>query len=189
MSRQFWQELLVWATADGTSVANLTTETIIFPNVAIPGNYMQDGRALRLTAMGRISWTTGAPTIRFRLRWGGISGTPIMWDTDTMKVTGVGVTAAAWKLDICVQTRANGATGTLFTMGEAWLSSGAEPQIGVATGLPASGIYGSAGRLSPAATTHDLTTDPTQLSLTGQWSAASASNTLTGHIYVIESLN
>jgi hypothetical protein len=34
----------------------------------------------------------------------------------------------------------------------------------------------------------DLTAD-TALSLTADWSAASASNTLTGHIYTVEGLN
>ena len=44
MSRQYWSETLSWATADGTAVNTTTTETIIFPNVTIPANYMQDGR-------------------------------------------------------------------------------------------------------------------------------------------------
>jgi len=48
MSRQAWNETLAWATADGTAVHTTTTETILFPNVTIPANYMQDGRALRL---------------------------------------------------------------------------------------------------------------------------------------------
>ena len=64
MSRQFWQELLAWATSDGTAVANTTTETIIFPNVTVPANYMQDGRVLRLEAFGRLS-TTGTPTVTY----------------------------------------------------------------------------------------------------------------------------
>jgi hypothetical protein len=41
---------------------------------------------------------------------------------------------------------------------------------------------------APAAVTVDLTAD-TALSLTADWSAASASNTLTGMFYTIEALN
>lgn len=69
MSRQFWSELLAWATADGTAVNTTTTETIIFPNVTIPANYMQDGRVLRLTVMGR--WgnvITAVPTFIWAIR-------------------------------------------------------------------------------------------------------------------------
>jgi len=72
MSRQFWQEALWWAVTDGTAVANTTTETIVFPNVTVPANYMADGRALVVKAYGKLS-TTVTPTIIFGLRWGGVS--------------------------------------------------------------------------------------------------------------------
>jgi hypothetical protein len=52
MSRQFWNETLTWAVANGVAVANTTTETILFPSVTIPANFLQDGRVLRLTAQG-----------------------------------------------------------------------------------------------------------------------------------------
>lgn len=184
MSRQFWQETLFWATADGTAVANTTTETIVFPNVTIPASYMQDGRVLRINAAGRYS-TTATPTIRLRLRWGGVAGT-VIWDSGT--ITTATVTAALWQVRIMVQTRSNGATGTLFAIGEASIGSAAAPTVGSATGAMADGIFGSAGDDTPAAVTVDLTAD-TALSLTATWSAASASNTATGHIYVGESLN
>ena len=184
MSRQFWQEAIFWATADGTAIANTTTETIIFPNITIPANYMADGRVVRLTGAGRLS-TTATPTIRYRLRWGGVSGT-VLWDSGT--ITNATVTAALWKLEIMIQTRSNGATGTLFCMGDCFVGGAAAPSVGSATGAPAVGIFGSAGDDTPAAVTVDLTAD-TALSLTATWGAASASNTLTGHIYAGESLN
>lgn len=184
MSRQFWSEALAWATADGTAVANTTTETIVFPNITIPANYMQDGRILRLTAYGRLS-TTGTPTIRFRVRWGGVSGT-LLWDSGT--ITTATVTAALWKTELLIQTRTNGATGTLFAIGDQVIGSAAAPTVGSATGAPAFGIYGSAGDDTPAAVTVDLTAD-TALSITTTWSAASASNTETGHVYLAEGLN
>jgi hypothetical protein len=52
MSRQTWQEAVSWAVASGTAIAASTTETILFPNVTIPANYMADGRLLRLRAFG-----------------------------------------------------------------------------------------------------------------------------------------
>lgn len=184
MSRQFWQESIFWTTADGTAIANTTTETIIFPNITIPANYMADGRVIRLNAAGRLS-TTSTPTVRYRLRWGGVSGT-VLWDSGT--ITNATVTAALWWVDLIMQTRANGASGTLFSIGQALVGGAAAPSVGSATGAPAIGVFGSAGDDTPAAVTVDLTAD-TSLSLTATWGTASASNTLTGHIYVGESLN
>lgn len=185
MSRQFWTETLTWATADGTAVANTTTETIIFPNITIPANYLSDGRLLELYARGRFS-TTATPTIRFRLRWGGVAGT-VLWDSGT--ITCATVTAALWSIPgLHIQTRVNGAAGSLFVMGECLVGSAAAPSVGSATGAPAVGVFGSAGDDTPAAVTVDLTAD-TALALTATWSAASASNTLTGHQYLLKALN
>jgi len=179
MSRQFWSELIWWATADGTAIANSTTETIVFPNVTIPANYMADGRNILVTAQGRLS-TTGTPTVRFRLRWGGVAGT-VLWDSGTI-TCGSSVTAAIFHLAIEMQTRLNGATGTLLCIGPVLIGSALAPTVGSATGAPASGVFGSAGDDTPAAVTVDLTAD-TALSLTAQWGTQSSSNTLTGHNY------
>jgi hypothetical protein len=185
LSRQFWNELLVWATVDGTAVANTTTEAIIFPNLTIPANFMQDGRTVRITAYGKYS-TTGTPTITFALRWGGISGT-IVCQSGAL-VGASGVTDALWRLEILLTVRANGATGTVMANGVAMLFSGTAPTVGSATGAAAVGPMTVAGQLAPAVATVDLTVD-TALSLTADWSAASASNTLTGLNYVLEALN
>lgn len=187
MSRQYWQELISWAVADGTAIANSVTETIIFPNVTIPANYMQDGRVLRITAYGRHSTAAATtPTLTFRLRWGGVAGTQLA-ATGAM-VTGSGVTAAMWKIELMVQVRANGASGSLFVVGNARLGEDATSTVGSATNAGAEDLMGSAGVATPAAVTVDLTAD-TALSITAQWGTASASNTLTGHTYHIESLN
>lgn len=177
MSRQYWSETLSWATADGTAVANTTTEAIIFPNITIPANYLQDGRVLRLRAFGKLS-TTVTPTMTWALRWGGVAGT-LLATTEAITM-GSGVANVNWAIEILIQVRANGATGSLLAMGE----------IGVhtAVGTVLSNVFGVSGYDAPAAVTVDLTAD-TALSLTADWSAASASNTLTGMIYTLESLN
>lgn len=185
MSRQFWSETLAWATADGTAVANTTTETIIFPNITIPANYLQDGRVLRLTVYGRHS-TTGTPTLTFRTRWGGVSGTVIA--ASGAITAGSGVAAAMWRMEVIIQVRGNGASGSVYAMGEVELGEDAANTVGSATNATALGLMGSAGVATPAAATVDLTAD-TALSISAQWSAASASNTLTGHIYLLEALN
>lgn len=185
MSRQFWSETLAWATADGTAIANTTTETIIFPDVTIPANYLQDGRILRVTAFGRHSTTT-TPTLTFRLRWGGVAGNIIA--ASGAMVTGSTVTAAMWMVSAIVQVRSNGATGTVFATGVAEIGDDATATVGSATNAHARDFMGSAGVATPAAVTVNLTADAA-LSITAQWSAASASNTLTGHNYLVESLN
>lgn len=184
MANQVWWELMNTVLADGTAVANTVTETIIFPNYTILADYMGANRLLRVTARGRYS-ATGTPTIRFRLRMGGVAGT-VIWDSGT--ITTGAPTAALWKVSIDIQTRLPGTSGSVFAMGEAYVGSAAAPTVASATGAPAIGVFGSAGDDTPAAVTVDLTADQA-LSLTAQWSAASASNTLTGHQRFIESCN
>lgn len=177
MSRQFWGESLWWATADGTAVDDTTTEEIIFPNITIPANYMQDGRVLRIRAYGKLS-TTGTPTITFAIRWGGVGGTLLA--TSEAITTASGSANVAWALEAYIQTRSNGATGTLLVIGTVTVNLTASTQT--------TGVFGVSGFDAPAAVTVDLTAD-TALSLTADWSAASASNTLTGMLYTGESLN
>lgn len=177
MSKQHWNETLFWLTQDGTPVANTTTETIIFPNVTIPANYMQDGRVLRVSAYGKLS-TTATPTITFALRWGGVGG--VLLATSEAITCASGAANTNWSIKFFIQTRSNGATGTLLVMGDA--------VVNLTASTNTSGIIGLSGFDAPAVATVDLTAD-TALSLTADWSAASASNTLTGMIYIGESLN
>jgi hypothetical protein len=185
MPRQFWSEAIQWVTADGVAIANTTTETIIFPDYTLPADFMRDGRVLQIRAFGRHS-TTATPTLTFRLRWGGVGGTVL---AATGAITcGSGVTAAMWGLEAYIQTRVNGASGSLFTILDVNVAEDAASTVGSATNASAHGFGGSAGVATPAAVTVDLTAQ-TALSLTAQWSAASASNTLTGHLATIVSLN
>lgn len=186
-SRQYWSEQIWWATSSGTAVANTVTETIIFPNVTIPANYMQDGRTLRIRAQGQHSTLgSGTVTLTFRLRWGGVSGTVI---TITGAITQViSLTAAYWDLDVILQTRSNGSSGTVMGNGIVRVFGATAPTIGSATGAPAIAPMTNGGQVTPAAATLDLTAD-TALALSVQHGAQSTSNTLTGLNYNGESLN
>jgi hypothetical protein len=177
MPRQFWSEGLAWATADGTAVDDTTTEEIIFPNITIPANFMQDGRVLRLRAYGKLS-TTGTPTITFAIRWGGVSGT-LLATTEAI-TTATGSANVGWSIEAYIQTRSNGAAGSLVVMGDV--------TVNLTASTNTSGAFGVSGFDAPAAVTVDLTAD-TALSLTADWSAASASNTLTGMLYTVEAIN
>lgn len=184
MSRQFWSETLAAATSSGTAVANTTTETILFPDITVPANYMQDGRTLRLRAIGQYS-TTATPTILFSLRWGGVAGTLLCKTAATTLPT---VTAALWNLDILLTVRSNGSTGTIMANGAASIYAGVAATVASSTGAAADTPMTAGGVLAPAAVTVDLTIDKA-LSITATWSAASASNTTTGLNYTLEALN
>lgn len=177
MSRQAWAETLAWMTADATALANATTEGVIVPNVTIPANYMADGRVLRARVFGKLS-TTGTPTMTFAVRWGGAAGT-LLANTEALTM-GSGVTNVNFDLEIYVQTRANGSAGSLIVSGTC--------RVHTAAGTVLLNVFGVSGYDAPAAVTVDLTAD-TALAITGDWSAASASNTLTAHHYTLESLN
>lgn len=184
MSRQFWSETVSWATSSGTAVSTAAVETILFPNVTIPANFLQDGRALRLRVMGQWTTTASTPTMTFTLRWGGVSGTVLC---KTAAITTVASTTAAfWDLDIIVQTRSNGSAGTVMANGVARMHAGVAPTIATATGGAAVTPMTAGGVLTPAAVTVDLTAD-TALSITGNTSTTAL--TITGLNYTIEALN
>lgn len=183
MSRQYWAELIAWAVASGATV-NSASETILFPNVTVPANYMQDGRVLRLRVQGQWTTTGSTPTQIFNLRWGGVAGTLL---AKTAAITTVAsTTAAVWDLDIIVQTRSNGSSGTVMAIGIATMHAGVAPTIASATGAAAVTPMTVGGVLAPAIATIDATAD-TALSITG--TSSTTALTLIGLNYLIESLN
>lgn len=185
MSRQFWQEPVAWVTASGTAVANTTSETALVGNLSILGNYLHGERILRLLALGGFG-TTGTPTLQFRLRFGGISGTVFAASGAITTPSGAGGGAsmtALWLLEAWLQVRANGASGSVMTNGRLVLFT---------TGTAAGSVYpiasGSTGGTTPVAVTADLTAD-TALTLSAQWGTANAANSIQLHQYLVESLN
>ena len=194
MSRQFWSETITWATASGSIIANTTTETILFPNVTIPANFMQDGRAIRLSAFF-IYGTTSTPTLTFKLRWGGVSGGVIAATGANVMTSAVGGGAsmtADGSIHAIIQTRSNGSSGTLFTMGDVIYYTSTLGTAGTVTqyGMPAILVSGATGAPGTAATTAtaDLTAD-TALSLTATWGTSNAANSIQGVVYTLEAMN
>jgi len=193
MSRQFWQEALTWAVASGTAVANTGTETILFPNVTIPANYMQDGRVLQLNIFGAWGNTTGPPTLTFAIRWGGVAGT-VLAKTGAIITTasqgGGASMTALWNLQAFIQTRSNGSSGTLMTNGNATLFSATVPTGGTITnyGMVAPLVSGATGGSTPVVATVDLTSD-TALSVTALWGTGATANSIQGLNYTLEAMN
>ncbi len=192
MSRQFWVEVLAWATSTATAIANTVTETIVFPNITVPANYMQDGRALRLKMMGSYG-TTSTPTLIFTVRWGGVAGTVLAKQAANVTTSGVGGGAsmtAMWEAEVMIQTRSNGSAGTLMTNGTSTLFTSTLLTAGTVTnyGQTAPIASGSTGGTTPVAVTADLTAD-TALSFTATWGTSNAANSIQGLNYELESRN
>lgn len=192
MSRQYWSENLLAATASGTAINTSTTETILFPNVTIPANYMADGRCLRIRAFGAYG-TTATPALTFALRWGGVAGTVLAKTGAMVTTSGVGGGAsmtAPWSFEAVIQVRANGSSGSLMTNGEVILYTSTLGTAGTVTnyGMPQPLASGSTGGTTPVAVTCDLTAD-TALSITALWGTSNAANNIQGLNYTIEALN
>lgn len=192
MSRQFWSETLTWATASATAIATSTTETILFPNITIPANFLQDGRVLR--GRGFFAYgTTATPTLTFALRWGGVAGTVIAKTaalTTTSAVGGGASMTALGSFEFIIQTRSNGSSGTLMTNGEIVTYTSTAPTAGTVAnyGLPQVLASGSTGGTTPVVATVDLTAD-TALSLTATWGTSNAANSIQGLQYTLEAMN
>lgn len=192
MSRQFWSETLTWSTASATAIATSAAETILFPNVTIPANYLQDGRCLRLRAFFAYG-TTATPTLVFTVRWGGVAGTVLAKTAANVMTSAVGGGAsmtALGDIEIVIQTRSNGSAGTLMTNGIVDYFTSTLGTAGTVTnyGMTMPIVSGSTGGTTPVAVTADLTAD-TALSLTATWGTSNAANSIQGLNYTIEALN
>lgn len=166
-----------------------TTETLLTPasTVTFDPNTVVVGDVLRVAFYGR--WTSSGtpPTIRLRVRWGGLAGT-VLADTSTMSPF-VSVTDGWWKVEGLITVRSVGAAGTLWPMFD---FTGP-----VDVGLVIAGILALDGSCSPspwvkpmaasspaeligttAAVTVDTTTSK-DLALTVLYSANTAANTIT----------
>lgn len=160
--------------------------------MTIPANYQADGRALRVRLYGAYG-TTATPTLQFRVRWGGVAGTVLAATGAITTTSGVGGGAsmtAVWSMDFIIQTRSNGSSGSLLTMGDVITYTNTALTAGTVTnyGQPSPLVSGSTGGSTPVAVTADLTAD-TALAVTAVWSAANAANSIQALCRWIESIN
>lgn len=175
MPAQTWNQVLAAQVADGTAIANTVTETVVYAGYSLPAHELQNGRRLRFVTHGKYS-NTGTPTLRFRVRLGGVSGTVIA-DSGAI-TTPSGVTNQPWRVECVIQQRANGAAGVVIGFGVAC-------GLGSATGV---NLMTAGGATAPATASLDLTAAQS-LVLTAEWGTASASNTLLGMDQAVESMN
>lgn len=180
MARNTWVSLFNedprGLSADGLTLASFTTSAPIFPTIAFPANYFKTGRILHLRARG-VYGCTATPTMTWRLQ--NTVGTTVTVVSGAAITLASGVTNQAWEIDIQVQCRSEGTSGTLFGFGD--LNLGLTATSSTTYYIPASGT-------PPATATVDTTIAQTW-GLEVACSASNAANTVKGIILELKSVN
>lgn len=175
---QNWVELPDNGSAhtDGSALANSTVETSILPSQALwtaPNNWFQIGRSIRWWAAGRVS-TTGTPTLRLKLLYSATVNTNVI--ADTTALTTATLTNNTWWWRGHLTTRAEGSGANVMAISELVGVTGAATQVQV----PAT---------APVVSSNFDGTTSNPINLTALWGTASASNTITLHMFLLELLN
>lgn len=161
------KQLVPFTQGAAVTLANSTVETTLLSTTFTGGLEFSDflvGKTFRVSGFGHYT-NTGTPTLQLKLKFGSV----VLSDSTAITTT-TGATNRVFKYEALVTVYALGTTGTLET-------TGVFSEVGSAV----------TGLASTAATVN--TTVPQTLALTAQWSAASASNTITLNSLVCEELN
>ena len=188
MSMQGWVELLAVAPTDGPTLTNTVTATSVLVATAkpvLPAQYFdKPGKMIRIRAKGRISTVVTTPgTFTFDVRF----GTTVVFTGGALGLNVTAQTNASFDLDISLVCRSIGSATAATVLGMGNFSSRA------VIGSPASTAGGAGELLLPEVTAvvgtgFDSTVVQT-IDVFGTWSVASASNSITLHQVMIESLN
>lgn len=148
-----------------TSTINTSTAEAVLCAFTIPAGDAVAGAVYRITAFG-VAGCTATPTLTVRNRLGGLGGTT----NATIAITGSsGVTNKVWKIEFyltCLTTGASGTWGGNLTVEEGLSVVGSNPSTCVT-------------RMDGSGTAVYDTTAAKDMAITVQWSASSASNTIT----------
>lgn len=93
-------------------VSNTTTETVL-ATASLPANFLIAGRTFDVTIRGYHTSVSG--NVRFRMRWGGVSGT-VLSDTGTFAVGSH--TDKGFIYETLITCRTAGGSGTVFSQAE-----------------------------------------------------------------------
>lgn len=191
MAQQTWEVLLnayeYSGTKSGAALKESTALTDISPGantagqaLLIPAGTLKVGNILRYTACGTYS-TTGTPTLKLGLYWGGVAGITL---AETIAVeTKSSVTHQSWRLEAISRVVEIGSSGAILTQGTV---------VGVES---VSAITTNAGTtmLPEEATGGNevtINTDESKIiTVSGKWSASSASNAINCYQWLVELLN
>lgn len=179
---------LVADIADGAQILNTVAETIVCSDYTFAAGdaRIAPGSAFKIECYFDVSNVVTTPgTIKFRIRWGGVAGT-ILAQTDTIAMSTTARSNYSGSLEALLTWRTIGSAGSAFCQGKVFLNN-----VPVAADSLPQGPYtlGSAGANVPAAVASLDTTTPKALSVTAQFSVATATTQLTNHQRVLLSLH
>jgi hypothetical protein len=189
MPQQAYYAPLVVDIADGTQILNTTTETILFPDYQFGANdpLIQPGSYLVVEVDFDVSFVITTPgTLTMRIRWGGVGGTVLAATGAYAPDPTAALANRSGFLRAKITTRSIGAAGSMFCMGQWQMNDFDDASATTLQGNLAMGSFGSAGANTPAAVAVDTTTAKA-LSVTAQFSVATATTQITGHERIIES--
>jgi len=142
-------------------------------SATLGANYLVAGKAIRITAKGIVGTDAVDPTLRIRVRLGGIAGTVVM---DTTAVL-VGIGTNNWfEAQGIITCRTTGGAGTVFSQGQFQYREGT----------------GDNTKILPMANTTTTAIDTTvsqEIVVSAEWGTADADNTITSTNIIIETLN
>lgn len=183
-----YEELLSSVIVDGTAITSSSTEAFLFPALVIPKNYLYPGgipgRTLHWKARGRQTTLATSATLNFKFGSAVTNAIPTTaWaQSGAITMDATIQTNSQWFCEGAAVVRSVGSSGTVFSQGDAMCAAQA-----LTIANQHADFMGSAGQDTPAAVTVDMTVDQ-YVSLTGKWSLTTAYS-ITGHIYMLESLN
>ena len=172
--------------ADGVEITNTVTETIMCPDFTFAGDSIERGMVFKYTLLFDFSMQAAANTLTLRLRWGGVGGTALATSGAFAPDPTGASTAVSAMVEYWIVVRSDGAAGSMFTMGRMTMNDFDDATATTLQGnlnmmmLPVS---------APSAVGSLDTTTSKALSPTAAFSAAAATNELTNHIAILESLN
>jgi len=184
MTIQTFNEALVVRVADATAVNTSTAETVIVPDYPFVAGYFYQGRTIRISAWGVLSSLTATTpniTLRFRMGTGTLSATFVV-ASGALAFTSTAITNGSWRLEGQLTCRNTGTAGTGMFMGQVFL-----PNLTAATTVGGEGYNNTMPVTGSAVGTID-TTVQNLMSLSAQWSASSASNSITVQQYILEAI-
>ena len=183
MPQQNWSAALWTMQVDGAALTNSTTATSLLaaPKYTLPTNFFSIGSALRIRGAGRISnIVTSAPTITLDIRF----GSTVVFNGGAATCSTTAHTNVPIEFEILLTCRAIGASANLMGQGRAF------SQALVVSGADGTNSHGMLlmPNTAPAVGNNFDSSQTQQVDCFGTWSAASASNSITLHQFVIESV-
>lgn len=151
----------------GNTIANTVSETAFSSSATLPPEMWFPGRTFELNVFGLFSSAIVVPAITGKVKL----GSTIIGNTGSITTVG-SLTNSQWSGKLLITVITTGASGTIEVQGYINIQTAASAQIT----LPIT---------NTAVITIDMTTNQT-LSLTAQWGAASASNTITLRQFILK---